>query len=282
MSQEEASNILTTAAKTMVDKNSKEKYQNSIKDINQEGTNTQNSIKTSQGITPQELQKAKEYLRNKSKNQKITDIYEEDMSKTQDMFTTTSKKEYEDPNHNPNQAQGLEDNSLVILPISKVGTEVIKDGIQVVTKSSKLGSEVVSKTYTNQGRKADIYIKNHIIPKTNELITKTVTKVKDSYIPKSKEVINTVFNQVKNKSKNIYYETKNKFLQNPTQYTQGGIDTLESYLPGVPVLSYGGLTGWSGEKLLNYELLVDDFKKIKKRLIDTSSSGYTKDYTNED
>ena len=47
------------------------------------------------------------------------------MSKTQDMFTTTSKKEYEDPNHNPNQAQGLEDNSLVILPISKVENELI-------------------------------------------------------------------------------------------------------------------------------------------------------------
>jgi hypothetical protein len=84
----------------------------------------------------------------------------------------------------------------------------------------------------------DNFIRNEVSPKLSTGIEKTNIFVK---------------NKIISQTKNIYYNTSNKFLLNPTKYTQGGIDFIESYLPySTPAPTKWGATGFGASKVYEY------------------------------
>ena len=64
-------------------------------------------------------------------------------------------------------------------------------------------------------------------------------------------------------AKEGYYSLSNKFLSNPTKYTQGGLDFVESYLPGMPnVTTKAGAIGGGIGNLYGWEQLYNDLKNL--------------------
>jgi len=104
---------------------------------------------------------------------------------------------------------------------------------------------------------------------TNTTIKGVTTVADDVILNTGIRVNNTIQNTVVPVVKDGYYKTSNKFLANPTKYTNESVDAIESALPGVPAISIGGVTGWSAEKIINYETTIDDIKDTVKVVSDS-------------
>ena len=144
-----------------------------------------------------EINNAINYLQNNSKDKKFKDTYKQNMN-SQQLFTATQEQK-NNPDYTPSSTIGLGDMSLETIPMLKVGVGTAK---VVGTATKEIAPKVVS------GGK------------------KVVKKVDEVYDDVTLGAIKKVNDVVPN--------TTNKFLNNPTKYTQGGIDAVESYLPGIP------------------------------------------------
>ncbi len=107
--------------------------------------------------------------------------------------------------------------------------------------------------------------------KAGNTLTKATLKEADKlYLQAGIKSDSFLRNKVVPRVEDVYYGTANRFLANPTKYTQGGIDFIESYLPGVPTLSKTGLGGVITEKILNYDNTINDIEygmqKIKNKI----------------
>ncbi len=85
----------------------------------------------------------------------------------------------------------------------------------------------------------------------------TVSKIDDVVLSTGIKADNTIQNTVIPVVKDGYYRGVNKFLEDPTKYTQGGIDAVKSYLPGVPSASKVGYGVAIGHEVYN-ELTKED------------------------
>ncbi|MDU5369779.1 MAG: hypothetical protein E6137_08230 [Finegoldia magna] len=75
------------------------------------------------------------FLINKSQGLKFLDTYKEEFTPTN--YFSATKEQFYDNNYNPNEAQGLGDMSLIFIPISKVGENIVKETGSLAYKSGK-------------------------------------------------------------------------------------------------------------------------------------------------
>ncbi len=85
-------------------------------------------------------------------------------------------------------------------------------------------------------------------------LLKEVSDVSDDVVLSTGiKVNNTIQNKVIPAVKDGYYKVSNKFLGNPTKYTQGGIDFIDSALPhGIPTPSLTGGAGFGAVETYKY------------------------------
>jgi hypothetical protein len=96
------------------------------------------------------------YLKDTSKGKTIIDVYKEDMT-SQAMFTATPEQA-NNPDYDPDNSKGLEDQSLGLAPVTKVGTTTAKGIITIANQGAKKADDVI----LNTGIKVDNYLKNNV------------------------------------------------------------------------------------------------------------------------
>ena len=109
LTPEQAETLLTKAAMYYVDHASSDALTQKQKDA---GFLSLNPYDQSQYV------QAYNYMRANSKGEYFTDVYNEDKITRQPLFTAT-KAQYANSSYNPNQSQGLVDESLAFLPVGK-------------------------------------------------------------------------------------------------------------------------------------------------------------------
>jgi filamentous hemagglutinin len=131
LTPEQAEALLTKAAMYYVDDASSDALTQKQKDA---GFLSLNPYAQSQ------YAQAYSYMRANSKGEYFTDVYNQDKITRQPLFTAT-QAQYANSSYNPNQSQGLVDQSWVMLPIGK--------GLKESSKVAFEGGKVVSPTLTN-------------------------------------------------------------------------------------------------------------------------------------
>ncbi|WP_321778182.1 hemagglutinin repeat-containing protein [Sulfurimonas sp.] len=144
--------------------------------------------------------------------------------------------------------------------LTKQGKSDSQEALKLVNTIKKDTKELIHYGVTREEVANNIQNFNNKIDDGNLEFLEVVTAVGGTTVI-SKKIIKEVHkldlevgikvdNLIKNKVipviKNGYYKISNKFLENPTKYTKGGLDAVESYLPGVPSASkvgYGTLLG---------------------------------------
>jgi hypothetical protein len=137
---------------------------------------------------------------------------------SQNYFTATSAQ-LNNPSYQPDATRGLEDDLVMFIPTSRVATKVISTTAKITKATASKTDDIILST----GIKTDNLIQDKVVP-----------AVKDGY-----------------------YKVSNKFLENPTKYTQGGLDFVDSTLPhGIPTPSLIGGTGFVAGKA--YEKITEN------------------------
>ena len=168
-----------------------------------------------QGVSKKDLIAGIRYLRQNSKGLSIIDTYKQSM-KPQAYFTSTSAQ-FKDSSWTPDKIQGLGDSSDILFITAKPIISTAKTLINT--------SKVVSPVLVKGG-------------------TKLINKAGQGYDDLTLGAINKINKVIPN--------TTNKFLNNPTKYTQGGTDAVESYLPyGTPTPSQVGGAIFIGSKIID-------------------------------
>jgi hypothetical protein len=173
-----------------------------------------------------QIEDDREYLK-MATSDKIIDNYQNSEFGTppikQQMLTTESQEEYESSDYNMGyKSQALENQGLPIFSVARVGQVVGKSATTIAPSVFNGGKIVVQKS-----------------GKVYDDVTLGMTKQVNKIAPK----------------------TTNNFLNNPTNYTQGGMDAVESYLPGVQINSKWGRRGFVGSQIYDNKDVVIEYVK---------------------
>jgi hypothetical protein len=228
ISPEEAQEILYLRAKYYNNKATTEEI-DKILQFNRD-TNEQSKY------THQDIKDAYLFLRQESEGMQFKAVDSSTLKndRFQEYFTST-QSQYEDNSMNvPVMVGGMQDESMILIP----GSPIVKTASEAGTVISKATINIADDIYLKTGIRTENYLQNTVRPSIK------------AGIKHNKET----FEAIGGLSKDGYYTLSNKFLANPTKYTQGGIDAIESYLPGVPnVATKAGVAGAFIDKIVNYE-----------------------------
>ncbi|MGG7092010.1 DUF637 domain-containing protein, partial [Campylobacter sp. 1BO] len=185
ISKEQATKILYTAAKTLVDKEANDEFNNNenFTVTDEQGNSlTYNLNEIINNYNANDILKAKEYLKQTSTDLKFIDIYKEEFNR-QDFFTATSEQ-YSSSSWTPDGSIGLSDESLLFVPIGKMSGSGI-------FKGKKCTAGIIGKVNRKIDNNADIkirfgnndnqihHVERHIREKTNldiEAVKKEILK----------------------------------------------------------------------------------------------------------
>lgn len=151
ISQDEAYNKLYDSAMYAIDKESRRDNAPLTKKQQEQG------FISLTGETLESINEDIAYIRNTFKGKKILDVYDEGNMKTQDMFTAT-QTELNNPNHTPDTSIGLEDNSLIFIPSTRVATKAINTTAIATKATASKVDDVILKT----GIKTDNFLRKNI------------------------------------------------------------------------------------------------------------------------
>lgn len=144
ISKEQATKILYTAAKTLVDENANTNFnsnENFIATDELGNSVTYNLNEIANGYNKDDISKAKEFLKSNSNNLKFTDIYKEEFNKQ--TFFTATKEQYENSNWTPDRSIGLSIDIPSLLPtagVAKFGMDKTKSILYNLEKPLKFSN----------------------------------------------------------------------------------------------------------------------------------------------
>ena len=199
------------------------------KDMFDKITDFNNNTDEQSRYTKQDIQQAFMFLKQNSDGKQFQATSSPDLknNRYQNYFTST-KSQYENNSLQlPISIGGMQDESYMFLPT----TSILKTTTKAGNTLTKATLKEADKLYLQTGIKSDSFLRNKVAPRVED----------------------------------VYYGTANKFLSNPTKYTQGGIDFIESYLPySTPALNWWGLSGAVAGKIYSYEKLYNDTEQFIK------------------
>jgi len=162
MDESTAKALLATAALYYNDKETYEKTNDDLKYV------------SASRFTLKQIQDAGAYLQTSSEGKKFYDMYDEGNMRNQDMFSST-QAQFNNPNHTPDISIGLEDNSLMFVPATRVAPKVI-NATAIVGRST---ASKVDDVILNSGIKADNLIQNKVVPAVKDGYYRTANTVID-------------------------------------------------------------------------------------------------------
>ncbi|QFR49549.1 hypothetical protein FJR48_07305 [Sulfurimonas lithotrophica] len=151
ISEDEAYNKLYDRAMYAVDSDSRKDNAPITKEQQEKG------FISATNETLEEINEDIALLRNTSNGKQIFDVYDEGNMHTQDMFTAT-QKQANNPDYDLDNSMGLQDQSLGLVPATKVGTTTVKGVATIANQGAKKVDDVI----LNTGIKVDNYLKNNI------------------------------------------------------------------------------------------------------------------------
>ncbi len=141
------------------------------------------------------------------------------------LYFNSSPKQDRDNSYDPNQLLGLGYGDVIVLPVGRVAQATSGIVRAVAPSVFNGGKRVVSYTddvMLNTGIRADNYMVNTIAPRVKSGVSYMGSEIRSGVSYTGEQ------------ARSGYQTIRNNFLSNPTRYTRGGADAVESIPLGIP------------------------------------------------